>query len=355
MKTENNIDFARLFASILVLISHGYSLSNREEPLYVFSQILSLGGLAVYIFFILSGYLIARSWVSDPNVWRFFVRRALRLLPALYGFLLVADLLIGPAFTTLPLPEFFSHDNLVRFVKEFDVSDLQGTLPGTFATNPLAGAFNGSLWTIQYEVACYLSLLVLGIVGALRSRWLAAGLAVILFAAYVYGTSSSFAGHFLYIDAVQAFDLAAMFFYAAAIYKWRDQSWVRSNLWIVLTVAACVFMKGFALLVALHVVLPPAVLALTLRETRYISGVGRFGDYSYGLYIYSFPAQQIVMYFLAGRISLIVFDMISFAGAFACAFVSWHLVEKKALGWKPKRRIGTVQESLTAFEPHAAG
>ncbi|MFH0128785.1 acyltransferase family protein [Variovorax sp. VaC1] len=355
LRKTNNVEFARLLAAVLVLCSHGFTLYGLPEPFHVFTGGLSLGTLAVYIFFILSGYLIAQSWVADPNAPRFLLRRALRILPALYVFFIVGYLLVGPFITTLPADEYFSRANVTAFLKQFNVSDILGTLPGTFADNPLPNAFNGSLWTIQYEVSCYLVLLALGVVGVYKSRKLVAIAAVGFFATYLYAKFTHPVWTFLHINGAQWFDLAAFFFYASALFMWREKRWLQSLAWPAVALIAFVLLKGNALVIALHVVLPPAFLVLALRDSQGINRVGNYGDYSYGMYIYAFPVQQLLMLFFGEKISLWTFQVLTLLGTFACAFASWHLIEKQALRLKPKKRKVSTGPNPSAIPSAGVG
>ena len=78
---RNNFDALRLVGALLVLISHQFALSGRREPMFVGDH--SFGNLGVLVFFSISGYLVTSSWLNDPHILRFCVRRTLRMLPAL--------------------------------------------------------------------------------------------------------------------------------------------------------------------------------------------------------------------------------------------------------------------------------
>ena len=70
--------------------------------------------------------------------------------------------------------------------------------------------------------------------------------------------------------------------------------------------------------------------------TPLISSAGRYGDISYGLYLYGFPVQQLVAWRLHGTLPVPVQIVIALIGAGACAFVSWRLIEEPALRLKPR-------------------
>ena len=97
---RNNFDFIRLCAALCVVVSHQFALTGLPEPVILKTH--SLGGLGVLIFFTVSGFLVAQSWDSDPNIARFAARRLLRLWPGLAGLVLVTVFLWAPAASPLP-------------------------------------------------------------------------------------------------------------------------------------------------------------------------------------------------------------------------------------------------------------
>src|SRR5665213_1599973 len=97
----NNFDLLRLFAALLVFWFHALVFTGRPAPL-LFSWVTP-GPLGVYVFFLISGYLVSKSWQSDPHAGRFLARGSLRIFPAL---VVLTTLILGPALTTLPLTEY---------------------------------------------------------------------------------------------------------------------------------------------------------------------------------------------------------------------------------------------------------
>ena len=355
---HNNFDLARLVAALCVLVSHSFSISGHSggEPLYAFTDhTLSLGTLAVFVFFIMSGYLITQSWSADPHAARFLLRRLLRILPALYAFLLISTVIIGPICTSLSLREYFSRANVVTYLGQIGVFGIQGGLPGVFEHNPLPLAFNGSLWSIRVEVACYILALICGMCGILRFRLGVTLIAVLLMGAYVYSRYYVEREYWLLnMELHQSLDVVVYFFVGSALFLWGAR--VRYSPVLSVVIGALVFavLRGDWLRLALLAVLPYAVLSLALAPTRVTAGIGRYGDYSYGIYIWAFPVQQMVMYCLHGRISLPLFILMSTFLTLMCAFASWYLIERPALRLKPRRLPAERQGQAEAVPEGAA-
>src|SRR5579871_1464824 len=89
----NNFDHVRLFGALLVIYGHAYPLTGTVIPGFAANGVATIG---VKIFFSISGYLVAQSWLRDPNIVRFFTRRALRIFPALIAVVLLSTFVLGP-------------------------------------------------------------------------------------------------------------------------------------------------------------------------------------------------------------------------------------------------------------------
>ncbi len=148
-------------------MGHSYVFLGLEEP--IFLSIFKIGPLGVVIFFIISGYLIAASWNSDSNLLRYFIRRSLRIFPALIVFTIVAVFILGPLATNLSVREYFSHhltfyyfSNIFLYINYY--------LPGVFEKARFVNAVNGSLWSLTIEFFMYTSLAVLSFLVLARLR-----------------------------------------------------------------------------------------------------------------------------------------------------------------------------------------
>ncbi|MXV07134.1 acyltransferase [Xanthomonas sp. LMG 9002] len=290
---RNNFDALRLTGALLVLVSHQFALSGRAEPMVVGDH--SFGNLGVLIFFSISGYLVTSSWLKDPHVFRFCTRRTLRMLPALC--------------VSIPLT-----------VAVIAALGLTG-----FPDNPRHRT-NGSLWTIKYEVCCYALLLLAGVATRRPSLVLAMGILCYFVLSGAQG-GESFLADF------------GLFFAAGSLL--RAYPLLRQALpGLVFLLVGCVLIRLDQTTLGLAFIVPPLTMAIGLRAWAGMRDVSRFGDLSYGIYIYAWPAQQIGVALLGRRTPYLHLLSITLAATFALAAASWHLVEKKALRLKPDRRPG---------------
>lgn len=337
----NNFDFVRLLAALSVLFSHQFALHAMPEPLVL--QYQTLGGYAVMVFFAISGYLITASWQADPHVLRFASRRLLRIWPGLICTVLLCGLVLGPLVTTVSTRAYFADPTTHRFfgTAVFMVSPF---LPGVFPNSPVAYIPNGVLWTIPIELRCYGYLAVLGVVGIMRYRWLLLALLAALSVWYygIYGAEAVFQRDHTHLFEVE---YATFFFSGSCLYLFRD-AWMPLKrkiigLLVVVAVSGAAYFMGHALIAA-FLLTPFLVIALGTESFPVLHRFGRFGDLSYGVYIYAFPVQQTTI-FLTPDMNIWQHFAIAIPVTLVLAWLSWHLVENRALAFKPNRSpaIGT--------------
>jgi peptidoglycan/LPS O-acetylase OafA/YrhL len=336
--TANNFDFIRLVAAMMVLCSHQYALISRPEPRPF--GLFTLGTLGVLIFFSVSGYLVAQSWDRDPHVWRFAARRFLRIWPGLAVVVLLAVFCVGPLFTQLALPDYFKAVKTWKYLLQLCLQ-VKLHLPGVFNSNP-SRVVNGSLWTIPVEVKWYGILLAAGLCGLLQRRARVLLLAmVVLYATYIYGVfdvQHNPLANFL----LPAFgcEYGTFFCYGVVLHRWRHV-WEGSPVWVL----ACLTLLTSALVAldhvyaAVYVLLPVMVVWFGSLSTPLVREAGCYGDFSYGIYIYAYMVQQAVIVVIGFHHSYAMTLSASIAVTLACAFASWRLIERPALGLKRHLRI----------------
>lgn len=333
---DNRFDFLRLLAAWLVLFSHCYPLGGRphSEPLSSTLGIDTLGGVGVAIFFVVSGYLVTLSIERSYSLPDFIRRRALRIFPALISICLLCVLFLGPSLTTLPLAAYWRHGMTWDYLMTASAWTVRYPLPGVFANNPLPYGVNGSLWSLPYELRCYLVLALLSLLPSswrLKTAMVTVGLSLLLLL-LVRPTMGAF-DQFLGLDHYHT-KLGLLFSLGAGFAAWRDH--FRPPGWPALLMLACaVLLPHSAGQLFLYVVgLGTLTLCLALKAPWLPRIPPRMGDWSYGVYLYGFPVQQVLAHFKLNEVSFAGYVGVCSVVTFALAGLSWHLVEKQALRWK---------------------
>lgn len=337
---ENNFTFLRIVACLMVITSHIPTLIGHGPNFAPF------GLIGVIIFFSISGYLVTRSWDSDPDPARFLTRRALRIFPGLIASVLFCALIIGPLFTVVPLREYFSDPVFTRFLRNVFLFPVTYGLPGLFATNPLRFIVNGPLWTLPMEVTMYISLAMLGSLRAWRQMQtfiLVVGLAVAsLYCSRAWTLPE--APKFLTMNSEQLILSAFAFCFGAVMARLPQRALVW---WAFIPVSVVLAMRWqhAEMLLLITALVPYATLAIATRSTVILRSAGRFGDPSYGVYIYAFPIEQLAVHVFPS-ISTPAFSVASVGIPVLVGFASWHLIERPCLRWKPRvARTESIESS----------
>lgn len=354
----NNFNLIRLVAASAVLVSHSFTLATGNPQLepFVHQLGITVGTIAVHIFFITSGFLVTGSLLARKNIVEFFAARALRIYPGLWVSQILTVLIVGFWLTTETPRTFFSqwatwhyllkNCALVRYVDFY--------LPGTFETAPLSvGGVNSSLWTLPVELRMYVYLgmgwLILRMLRAHANR------AFVIFCAGIalIGVSLDL-GHFIAPDARlfgggSEWDLPGLFFLGAALRLLQNRIVVSGPIALCLALCLLISMVNplfFGIVYRLTLAYLVIYLALVARRFPFAPR----GDYSYGIYIYAYPIQQALATFVTGITPV---QMIALSGVitFAFAFASWHGVEKHALRFKEHLAGGTFRIPFSRRAP----
>lgn len=331
----NNFNLLRFFAAALVILSHCSALAWGENPEFVWNYMGHLetgGSIGVLIFFGISGFLVTQSFVSRGRLKYFLTARALRIYPGLITAVAYSIVLAACA-TTWPLRDFFrDHQTRQFFIHNSLAYRTDYFLPGAFEHNPLKGGVNGSLWTLPLEIQMYLVIAAFGLLGILKSREIFNALCIGLI---VIGVSVKGDMLPLISQHPEAPRLALAFLGGAYFFLNRDR--IRISVpWAVFFVALIIW--GHTRIPNIHTLYVPLigyiVLVLGYHPKLYFAPFNRLGDYSYGLYIYAFPTQQLISYYHQGIHQYQLFAM-AFPCILAAAVLSWHFIEKPALRHKP--------------------
>jgi peptidoglycan/LPS O-acetylase OafA/YrhL len=334
---SNSIGFLRLLFAAIVVWSHTYLLGGfGEDPVArLTGGALNAGFLSVGGFFVLSGLLITRSFERVGSVERFLWHRFLRIFPAFWVCLVVV------AFGFAPLAFYYDHGALAGFTSapyspwSYLVSNALLQMNqyniGALLTNvPYPSIFNKSLWTLQYEFLCYLSVAALGLIGALRLKAVVA----ILFLFLLFVDSMVLWEHGKHVT-TEAYGVIGLLVYFAAgscAYLFRDH--IPMRWWVaalcLITLAVGLPTRAYAFVVA------PCVSYLTLFAAMKLPlrNFDRRMDFSYGLYIYAFPVQQMLALYGVNADGFVPYFFCALAIALLFAAASWFTIEKPSLSLK---------------------
>ncbi|PQO45275.1 acyltransferase family protein [Blastopirellula marina] len=337
----NNFDFIRFCLAVTVIFSHSYPIGQGDQSHDPFEKALgvSAGHLAVACFFSISGYLIIASWSRKKSIGDYFYKRVARIYP---GWLAVNLITIGvlASFYMITLSDVVAWIPEVPLLGYFSV-------PNAFSGNNYPGVINGSLWTIPYEFQCYIAVAVLGILGLAGSyRLLCATLMVLV----ISWSNSTF--HWLPNSSVTSFfSLASFFFVGACLFEFRDRVEYSFRM------ASAVLIVGgvaFCFPILRHAVPPIAITYLILyaafQQHVKLHSFGKYGDFSYGIYLYAFPIQQCIVWAGGGAMNPILLFLLATPPSIVAGIASWYGIERRCLPKKRQRETPNIEEAVRPVE-----
>ena len=341
----NNFSVLRFLFASLVVFSHSYPLgegNELREPFWKLTGQTTLGGLSVHCFFIISGFLIAASWDRRKNVGQFLKKRVLRIYPGFLianavGVFLVAPIAADPATAIIGVP-------ITQFAS--DCLRLQGTpVADTLFPQNHRHALNGSIWSIAYEFWCYIGVMILGLVPLFHRRSFVLGLfGVSLAVAFIFPT--------FHLDWIGGGILGKIFGYPffwarllpnylAGVVAWRFREKIvishRFAMLALISLAVSVPVSN-SWSVMFPVCATYLVLWAAFHPSFKLHGFSKHGDFSYGMYLYAFPIQQLLVMSNSGSTNPYALFAMAWPLSILAGMCSWSIVERPFLCRTRSRR-----------------
>lgn len=325
---KNNFDGVRIGLALIVVFAHLYALS--QLPDFKFFETIFDSNFAVKGFFAISGFLVTKSYTTSSSVFEYAGKRFRRIYPAYLTAVLLC-LVVGSYATTLSILDFFKSPQTIKYLisNATFLNFLQPTLPFAFDNNPIQ-ALNGSLWTIKVEVMLYFcvpplvylskrfgALKVFSIVFFLSITW-------VYFFEFVYsgskgeeiarqfpGQLSFFAcGSLLAINGKILLKIKKIFLFSLLILFSTD--------------------NPYAKILIDPIAYSTIVIFLSTIKFKNLN-LGKYGDISYGIYLYHFPIIQLLIFLGLFEKNVWLGFFSTFILTISAALASWHLIEKKLL------------------------
>ncbi|WP_229187945.1 acyltransferase family protein [Bradyrhizobium oropedii] len=320
-------DYMRIALASSIICLHSLNVTLGLGPtLQILGSLRIAIAMILALFFALSGFLVTASLLRCKSLISFLGLRLLRIGPALVVETTLSAIIIGSVLTELPLTQYFADPKFHAYFLNI-VGDIHYVLPGVFLHNPMPELVNAQLWTVPYELWCYVILALLAVTAIAFNR--------VAYLVFLVIAQIALTGYDIYRwDEVpiqlRPHLLVFCFLAGVCFYLWRDKvpfNRTACLLALVLCAAGMATGRGDAL-----APVPAAYVAcyLGLMNPRR-SWIVSSGDYSYGLYLYGFVIQQCVATFGPSVQHWYLNILISLPLAFGVAVASWHLVEKHAL------------------------
>jgi len=315
---QNNFNAIRLIMALGVLYNHSFKLFNangRQDAVNYLFGFFDAGSFSVAVFFLISGMLLTQSFFNTQSRYKFILKRIFRIFPGLLICLLFTVFVAGTLNTSLPLKQYFSDRAAYRYFYNIFLSNevFAYNLPGVFTSNRSPFVVNGSLWTLPYELICYIFLFIILSVLVFFSaarytivRKLFTAALVVYFSAYLFnglyiigrikGLSSGFS-----TNLSEGNPAAFLFlFFGTGMVLYRFRNYIRLNYFLLLAICLLLGVSHYFHVNALQHFLEVCTIVygvIVLAGASWLHPVNFKLDPSYGIYLYAWPVQQTFAHF----------------------------------------------------------
>lgn len=321
----NNLNIMRFVAATLVIFSHCVPFSlgkGHSDVLSTFSKgEMTFGGLAVSVFFLFGGFLIARSVQNSKTAKAYFTARISRIFPCLFVVVALCALVLGPMLTNLSVVEYYTNPETYKYLLN-SVFVLVHNLPGVFTENVYGTAVNGPLWTLPVEFLCYIACFVvykLGLLDEKKMKWTIPAVVV----GYI-GVSVVLGGNTLLFAAVRP---AVLFYIGMLCYVYKDKIKLSGKIAILCFIGFLLSCVLGILKITVYFLLPYVLIYVAFGTRKKLSSFGSKAEISYGMYLFGSPVQQTVTMLFGGSMNPALNFLIALPIDILLAYILCVLVE----------------------------
>ncbi len=339
-KENNNLDIIRVFCASLVIIGHAYFLNPTDgngDWLLKFTGFTYYGSIAVKVFFFISGMLVTNSLLRKESEVSFLLSRFFRMMPGLLFVLLVSALIIGPLVSVVSPAVYFKSKMTYVHILSNLLFRTHYTLPGVYLSNFYYNCVNGSLWSLRYEVKCYIALLAVFVACKYTIKRYKMVFNVVCAAVCIDALLQL---HIIGRGENPEHSLLPISF-AFGVFMGVNQTMVNIDYKIFFGLAALTaIVWRMPVLNEIFFNASVCILMLLVAQSNIALQVHFKYDMSYGLYLWGFVVQQTI-YTIAGPINFYLFVVLSLVLSVVMGLVSYLAVERSgiAIGRKLEKAL----------------
>lgn len=339
---DNSYDFVRFCAASAVLFSHHFDLAGLPEPL-VPGYGGDFGELAVEVFFSLSGFLICLSLLKSADWAQFASARILRIFPNLAFVLVVTSLVTliwyGNYANLRPHAAYVASNMLMM------LTGVKDAIPGIFA-DTVRPAINEPLWTLPYELWCYVVLFLMFAVSGRRTG------ACIVVGALVFSIAwgaTPTVGEFKIgpLGSLDFFRLGSYFLSGAVLALFWPHIKQHALTIGIVGLIGIFLLRNLLSIDTILLSLALAAATIGLGNSKAMAWFSKGGDASYGMYVFAWPVAQFSQLFIG---SFWLSMLVAFLVTTAIGYGTWHGFEKRALSYRNRLAVALRRNRLVSAE-----
>jgi peptidoglycan/LPS O-acetylase OafA/YrhL len=335
LRTNNNFDFLRLFAAVCICFTHSFYLLQQEnaEPLSeLTNNYFDFSIIGLSIFFTISGYLIYHS-ASTSSLKQFAWKRLLRIQPLLIVMCLLLVIAGGFWLTAVSTLQYFSNKETYTYFRNIlPIFGAQFNLPQVFSTNIGESGVNGSIWTLVVEERLYAIIALLFVFKNYKE---------IIFRYTIIAINIIYLAHIFVFDNTlipylngRHIIYMIMFLNGALMYNVKINFFQYAKQWLIWLVAIMFLIITIKIPALQKSIVIPFIVLMFAHKQLVLNKAGQWGDFTYGVYLFSFPIQQIIVFVCKNQIKPYTLFALTMLISLPIAVCSWHFFEKKILQYK---------------------
>ena len=330
ISNKNSFDFLRVLFAFSVFISHFKELTAASIYNWPISASMGVVG-----FFVISGFLITRSYDRSPNLYNYISKRIRRIVPA-YVFIVLSCAILFSFVSSLSFQEYFTSNVFYKYLAAnlSFLNFIQPTLPGVFSNNPLPFV-NGSLWTIKMELGMYAIVPIIMLILKRKPLLFFIGLYIFSFLIICYPANFDNGSWYApIIMFVQSFSHLACYFISGMILLFYFDFFKKQIKWVLPSSMIVFISKYFISYGVINFFYPLSFAILIVSFAYYfkrLSFVSKYGDISYGMYLFHYPLIQLLTHCECLKEKPILLFFTCLCILVPLSWLSWHLLEKRLL------------------------
>lgn len=328
-KDHNNLNLIRLFLASMVIVAHSPNLNGSSnywvDPINYFFPFAATGPWAVNLFFFISGLVVTNSLINNRKPLQFIVARLFRIMPAFSFVVIISAFIIGPIVSSYSLKQYFANSTTYTYISENLLFHVYYNLPGVFANNFFKNAVNGSLWTLAYEMSCYVILLGVFLVIRNKERLF---YNIILGLIMLDGFSSN-KFIFNWLGTNPEINLLPAAFALGSLLA-VNADYIKIDKFSVLGVILIYFFFRTSSYANFFFNVASSITILFVAANKYFNFYRPKYDVSFGVYLWGFVVQQ-TLYHYIGKIYVGWHCVLSLLISFALAYLAHFLIEKPGI------------------------
>lgn len=326
IENKNCFDFLRFFFAADIMLAHLSELSQNKNLIFLSNYTNSFIGVSG--FFVISGFLVSKSFTNTDSLKSYFIKRAKRILPA-YFFVLILAVLFLSVFSTYSFIDYFINIDIIKYLiwNALFLNFVHPNLPGLFQDN-LTTVVNGSLWTLKVEEGFYI---ILPIIFYLIKKTKKAF--IVLLSIYFLSIVYTFFMNEIILKPVLARQLPGyMAYFATGIFLYLNFKYILEYKTPLLIIAIVSIYLTRMLELQIDFIYPAAFgifVIIVAYSLPMLNNFGKYGDFTYGIYIFHFPIIQVFrQYDMFEKYNPILMTICIIVITLSFAIFSWFFVEK---------------------------